>query len=111
VRELVVHWMITGRLDYPFAVVPPAVPSCDGNHSLDLNETKPIEVDVRGSRLVGELAVHRESLTRILQENPQSLSGVLEALIAAIGGSTTNAQTRQVSKEQPQVEELALTPV
>lgn len=109
VRELVVHWMITGRLDYPFALVPSALPSDGSKRGLQLSETEPVEVDVRGSRIVGELAVHRESLTRILQENPQSLSGVLEALIAAIGGTIQPFQERPASKQKEEIEELALT--
>jgi hypothetical protein len=107
VRELVVHWMITGRLDYPFALAP-TVP-LDDSPNRDFTETRPVEVDVRGSRIVGELAVHRESLTRILLENPQSLSGVLEALIAALGGSSPVSRPPQVQGQEEETEELALT--
>jgi hypothetical protein len=101
--------MVTGRLDYPFALVSPANPG--KVRSFTSSDTAPVEVDVRGSRVVGELAVHRESLTRVLQENPQSLSGVLEALIGALGTSSAP----QISQEQPvheeETEELALTHV
>jgi hypothetical protein len=99
--------MITGRLDYPFALVSPVPP--DASTNLDFTETRPVEVDVRGSRIVGELAVHRESLTRILQENPQSLSGVLEALIAALGGSSPVPRPPQLQGQEEETEELALT--
>ena len=37
-----------------------------------------------GAKVFGELAVHRESLSRILIENPESLAGILAALISAI---------------------------
>jgi hypothetical protein len=35
--------------------------------------------------VLGELAVHRESLERILVENPESLAGILKALLSALG--------------------------
>jgi hypothetical protein len=108
VRELVVHWMITGRLDYPFAIVSSQKPG--RVRSFNSPENAPVEVDTRGSRVVGELAVHRESLTRVLQENPQSLSGILEALIAALGSSETPKTRQERSVETTEEsEELALT--
>jgi len=36
--------------------------------------------------VVGELAVHRESLERILQESPESLAAIVEALTDALRG-------------------------
>lgn len=108
VRELVIHWMITGRLDYPFALVPAEKPR--RVRSFTACETGPIEVDTRGSQIVGELAVHRESLTRVLQENPQSLSGVLEALIAALGPAKEPTMFQeQPAREVEESEELVLT--
>ena len=44
------------------------------------------EPDIKGVKVVGELAVHRESLERILSESPQSLGSILMALVDAIGG-------------------------
>ena len=41
-------------------------------------------VDIRGARSLGELAVHRESLERILMENPQSLQVILDVLLDAL---------------------------
>jgi hypothetical protein len=43
--------MITGRLDYPFALVSPVPPDAPTNR--DFTETRPVEVDVRGSRILG----------------------------------------------------------
>jgi hypothetical protein len=78
VEELVIHWMTTGRLDYPFA-----------RTSLGAAGWREISapggrVDISGARPVGELAVHRESLERVLTENPQSLQGILDALLDAL---------------------------
>lgn len=69
VEELVVHWMTHGGLDYPVA------------------RTGPREMprfDVAGARQLGELAVHRESLERVLAENPQSLQEIMDALLDAL---------------------------
>ena len=44
----------------------------------------PLEVDTRGATQIGELAVHRESLDRVLRENPQYLRTILEAVVNAL---------------------------
>ncbi len=88
-EQLVVHWMTTGSLEYPFARVPLEgenplrelaafrVPSC-------------FEVNTRSARQIGELAVDRDSLQRALIENPQSLSAILDALLSAVDGHPIN---------------------
>ena len=83
VRELVAHWMATGSLEYPFAFL-----------SSPQQELRIIEfgtkkrgaapAQLQSAVLIGELAVHRQSLDRALRENPQSLSGILEALLGAL---------------------------
>jgi len=83
VQQLVIHWMAMGTLDYPFARArggakrparqDPVVPATQ-------------EPDTKGIKVFGELAVHRESLERVLSENPQSLASILLALISALGG-------------------------
>ena len=83
VRELVVHWMTMGRLDIPFARVP------SGTHVKFFRRSASRDSEVREpflplSVVLGELSVHRESLTRILRENPAALSSVLETLIHAL---------------------------
>lgn len=106
VRELVLHWMITGRLDYPFAQLDPDVPSPNSTTG-----TVCAEPDISASLVVGELAVHRESLTRVLCENPQSLSGILEALLAALNrvSPTIRCSCIAEQEEMAEHEELTLT--
>ena len=72
VEELVIHWMTTGRLDYPFARA--SYGAGGWRHASPLSRS-----DLSGARSIGELAVHRESLERVLMENPQSLQVILDA--------------------------------
>jgi len=96
VQELVVHWMTTGSVDYPFARLTP-VP---GKHAV--RQLLPFsipadadghEIDTGGAQPIGELSVHRESMQRILRESPQSLTSILDALLSAL-------QRNQQSPEQ-----------
>jgi len=73
VEELVIHWMTTGRLDYPFARA--SYGTGGWRHASPLSRS-----DLSGARSIGELAVHRESLERVLMENPQSLQVILDAM-------------------------------
>ena len=79
VQELVVHWMTTGSLNYPFAEL------------RFLGRSRPVRSPGRGianfetrTRPIGELAVHRESMQRVLSESPHSLKAILDALLAAL---------------------------
>lgn len=94
-RELVAHWMATGALDHPFAQVPSQLtpPTVQSER----------EPDTRSARVLGELAVHRDSLTRALAENPYAFSGMLEALMSGLGKK--RAQPVRVLEE---AEELAV---
>ncbi len=86
VRELVVHWMATSSLSYPFVrmagkdlrkgivVSPPPVSSC--------------EVSAGAACLIAEFAVHRESLNRAMVENPEALAPILEALLELAQAAT-----------------------
>lgn len=109
VRELVLHWMITGHLDYPFAQTGSEVPSLLRPSSTP--GTTCAEPDISASLVVGELAVHRESLTRVLCENPESLSGVLEAVIAALNRGPAPLGCSCIADEAEPVDstELVLT--
>ncbi|MGH9504964.1 MAG: hypothetical protein ACRD20_19090 [Terriglobales bacterium] len=78
VEELVVHWMTTGSLDYPFAR------SALGGNAWRRTRMPLGRIDLSGARQIGELAVHRESMERLLAENPQSLNVVLDALLDAL---------------------------
>ena len=80
VQQLVAHWMATGSLHYPFASVSESATMQANPGKLAAGE----EPEVRGVRVLGELAVHRESLERILVESPQSLSSILAALVSAL---------------------------
>lgn len=82
VRELVVHWMTTGSLDYPFATVMVPFPRDTGRTARLLPDRN--ENGIQGIHQIGELAVHRESLGRILSENPQSLNVILDELLYAV---------------------------
>ena len=86
VQELVVHWMTTGSLDYPFAMDPSRGPGGDGNRAPVICRQTPEdrEIDTLGVDPIGELSVHRESMQRVLGEHPQSLTGILEALLSVL---------------------------
>jgi hypothetical protein len=92
VQQLVVHWMTMGSLEYPFAEAPRRATMPKLPH---IKEIPRAEADLRGTRVVGELAVHRESLERILQESPESLAPILEALTSAL----TNDEDRNAREE------------
>jgi hypothetical protein len=82
VRELVAHWMATGSLDHPFA----SVSAFENwiNKCLDRDfGTKPTSHGVMGN-VIGEVAVHRESLRYALRDGTQSLSSTLEALLRGL---------------------------
>jgi hypothetical protein len=100
VQETVVHWMTTGGLNYPFARVSPLTRSRSGlRHGTLLAELP--EVDTSGARQIGELSVHRESMQRVLSENPYSLSTILEALLSALHRETGPAEPGRDSEDVP----------
>jgi hypothetical protein len=57
---------------------------------------------------VGELAAHRQSLSRVLRENPESLVGILEALVSALTG---HKRPIEADREEEEAESFALTEV
>lgn len=85
VAELVIHWMTTGSLGYPFA----RIPLGGGGSRRMLRLDSPIET--LGARQIGELAVHRESMERVLTENPHALKPILDALLDALQRETSRA--------------------
>lgn len=101
VQQLVVHWMATGSLNYPFA-------RSHAGERPRRRRAHQAEIDVRGAKVIGELAVHRESLSRVLQENPESLGSILSALISALDGSRVASE---VEEEAEAEEVLALSEV
>jgi hypothetical protein len=82
VEELVIHWMTTGSLDFPFATT--AGPVRLGRRVPLAFLPMVTEPDVRGARQIGELAVHRESMGRLLNESPESLQLILDELTRAL---------------------------
>ena len=102
VQQLVVHWMATGSLDYPFAESRP-----EHGRSLLSRAERPAAVqaepDLSGSRVLSELAVHRESMERALVEKPESLVLILEALLSALENrslSTIDQPRTEVPSEE-----------
>jgi hypothetical protein len=98
-QELVVHWMTTGSMDYPFArttskpeIVDPwrsAGGPAPGNFA-----------DYR-VRPIGELAIHRESMQRVLSENPESLRSILDALLSALQRDVPYQKLEAPWEEEP----------
>ncbi len=74
--ELVVHWMRTNSLSYPFER---AQPTSRTHPPASRNDP-----DTSGARQLGELSVHRESIGRVLDENPYSLSVIFDELLFAL---------------------------
>jgi hypothetical protein len=83
VQQLVAHWMTTGKLGYPMAEDKPAARSILPWPRVHRPRAE-AEESPGNARPLGELSVHRESLNRILQEQPESLFSVLEALMSAL---------------------------
>lgn len=80
VEELVIHWMITGSLDYPFASSGP------NKRSRFVQPDRPspgVPLPI-STQLIGELSVDRASVQRALNENPGSLGAILEELRFAL---------------------------
>jgi len=90
VQELVTHWMTMGTLDFPFADSGPAVPLRRRLASVAVFD----HPDIQGVRPVGEIAVHRESVTRVLEENPDSLQIILDELSDALERETAGSLAR-----------------
>ncbi|HEY6182855.1 MAG TPA: hypothetical protein VIW67_11440 [Terriglobales bacterium] len=88
VQELVVHWMATGSVSYPFAQAGSGSPA---RRWTDLNKPRAV-VNTTGVRTVGELTVHRESMRRVLGESPESLKSILSALQEALQPANATAR-------------------
>ena len=100
VQQMVVHWMTMGSLDSPFA------DTADTHRFKAVSRLKVInqpETDMTSSRLLGELAVHRESLLRILRDNPESLAAILEALTSALTNDHPPVPKNEKIEEESEV--------
>ncbi|HEX8815334.1 MAG TPA: hypothetical protein VF753_07530 [Terriglobales bacterium] len=78
VCELVVHWMVTGSLDYPFAG------SGRRREPERCSPPLPQRVGTRAPSAIGELAIDREAMTRVIYENPGAVQVMLEGLHEAL---------------------------
>ncbi len=103
VRELVVHWMTTGSLNYPFARTARPWPWPSGRSDGIMRDIG----DVETTRAhIGELAVHRESVGRALSENPQALNVILDELLTVL-----RREAGVVPSEGEAEDELLCTPM
>ena len=86
VLELVDYWVRTNSLRYPFE----RTQRPSRSHMLARRN----DPDISGLRQLGELYVDRESIGRVLDENPDSLSVILDELLFALqpDGETCNEE-------------------
>jgi hypothetical protein len=99
VEELVIQWMTTGSLDYPFARAALGAP---GSRSTPGPDGR---IDLSGGRQLGELGVHRESMERVLAESPQSLKVILDALLDALRRELPSQPAAVETREQQDEQE------
>ena len=98
VTELVARWMAIGSVGYRFASA-----VCAGEQgtmpqdTADLETTKAVEIPCEA--LIGELAVHRESLQRALSEQPECLSTILNALLTALDSAPARDEEVALQEE------------
>jgi hypothetical protein len=104
VEELVIHWMTTGSLDYPFART-----ALGGGGSR--RATANCRVDLSGGRKIGEVTVHRESIERVLAESPESLRVLLDALLDALRREVSSPARPILSRNEERDEEAELCTV
>jgi hypothetical protein len=88
-QQLVVHWMTTGSLDHPFARAVYGMAEYPRQRS-----PRPAmeQFESSGLRQIGELAVHRESMQRVLAESPASVQAILDALLSALQRDVPRAE-------------------
>lgn len=108
VQQLVIHWMTTGTLDYPFARTEACAHSPASQMPVHLSSIKE-EPNISGAEVLGELAVHRESIDRILVESPASLGAILSALQTALPEQVDRSEIAE--QENPECDAYALTEV
>ena len=91
VQQLVVHWMTTGNVDYPFSTRPGEVPASSAVH--ERCPGPDTELEMRNAEILGELAVDRDSIGRILVENPELMACLISALGDALLPHTHTCDT------------------
>jgi len=92
-KTLISHWLTQASLRLPPALLPP----------LQIGgEPTPKDIDLGPDsigRLVGELAVHRESFSRVWSGSPAALEYILDALITI--GAENKPQTLEFHLQDP----------
>lgn len=101
VQEMVVHWMTTGSLSYPFALVK------GGDAWRGKERIRGGQIEFRETRPIGELSVDRESMKRVLTESPHSLRTILDALLSALQPGSSPADSEDAPAEQEIAEPTA----
>ena len=101
VQELVAHWMATGSLAHPFARTNQRPAERLMGRRKPGWAAEMDKLNASGIRQLGELAVHREALNRILLQNPESLVSVLDALVSGLN----NGQATEVAVEATEDQE------
>jgi len=81
VRKLIVHWMTTGCLHYPFA---DAYPTLRSFRRKSASNTEVREDHTTAAYQLGEIQVDREAIVRTLCENALSLNVILDQLMMAL---------------------------
>jgi len=91
VQEMVIHWMTCGSLDVAFAVLDATIKA-----EVFQGTRLPwrVEANTSGLRVVAELVIDRASVTRILEENPESLQTILDELADTLQGEAKSAESR-----------------
>lgn len=98
VRELVVHWMATGCLHYPFASGPSPLPgrkqnAASGVQANDKSTLAPYQL--------GEIAVDPAALVHVLRENALSLNILLDELMVALESEVAEDGQSELEDETP----------
>jgi hypothetical protein len=94
-KTLISHWLTQASLRLPPALLPPL--QVGGEPS-----PKDVDLDLGPDsigRLVGELAVHRESLSRVWSGSPAALEYILDALITI--GAENKPQALEFHLQDP----------
>lgn len=86
--ELIVHWMKTSSLKYPF----PAVQTVAGLTCREIPRLTTTDRGINRACQLGELSVHRESIVEILGENPQFLATMVDELMRGLGMEESESQ-------------------
>jgi hypothetical protein len=83
--------MTTGTLNYPFARSEAWAEGSERPDPIPVSSMRD-EPDITRTKVLAELAVHRDSIDRILVESPISLAGMLAALKDALPEQVDRAE-------------------